>query len=136
MLFPALSTYCTQLTGIQQADVGSALPLDHALPRLAALYTASTAAFSSWGFYDQRQTERECARRGISYPFAKEHMSLKHNHATFYGLKHPLGMDAALAFHHLPLVGRHRRALDDARNIAAITTRMLDDGWTHRYLTA
>lgn len=135
-LFPALSPYCVQLTGIQQADVDGDLPLEQALSRLTALYTPAVTVFSSWGFYDQRQIERECARRGIPYPFAKDHISLKHNHASFYGLKHPLGMDAALAYHHLPLLGRHHRALDDARNIAAIAARMLEDGWTHRRLTA
>lgn len=156
-LFPALSPYCVQLTGIQQADVDAGPPLDTALSRLtvsvlrlspsasvprtpatngAWLYTPADTVFSSWGFYDQRQIERECARRGIPYPFAKDHISLKHNHASFYGLKHPLGMDAALAYHHLPLLGSHHRALDDARNIAAIAACMLDDGWTHRRLTA
>ena len=135
-LFPALSPYCIQLTGIQQADVDAGLPLEQALSRLAALSAPADTVFSSWGFYDQRQIERECARRGIPYPFAKDHISLKHNHASFYGLKHPLGMDAALAYHQLPLLGRHHRALDDARNIAAIAARMLDDGWTHRRLTA
>ena len=131
---PTLSPYCVQLTGIQQADVDAGLSLDEALAQLAALYTPAETVFASWGFYDQRQIERECAQRGIPYPFAKDHISLKHNHASFYGLKHPLGMDAALAYHHLPLLGRHHRALDDVRNIAAITARMLEDGWTHRRL--
>ena len=135
-LFPALSQYCIQLTGIQQSDVAGGLPLDQALSWLASLYAPTEIVFSSWGFYDQRQIERECARRGIPYPFTKDHISLKHNHAKFYGLKHPLGMDAALAYHHLPLVGHHHRALDDARNIAAITAHMLADGWTHRSLSA
>jgi len=132
--FPALSPYCTELTGIQQADVDAGLPLDAALGRLAALYSPADMVFASWGFYDQRQIERETIRRGIPYPFGKDHISLKHNHASFYGRKHPLGMDAALAYHHLPLLGRHHRALDDARTIAAIAARMLDDGWTHTRL--
>lgn len=136
LLFSALSLYCTQLTGIRQSAVDDGLPLDQALSQLAALYAPTDIVFSSWGFYDQRQIERESAQRGIPYPFNKEHISLKHNHAKLYSLTHPLGMDAALAYHHLPLVGHHHRALDDARNIAAITARMLDDGWTHRYLIA
>ena len=87
--------------------------------------------FASWGFYDQRQIARVCARFDVPYPFAPAHISLKHCHAEFYRLRHPLGMDGALRMHDMPLTGKHHRALDDARNIAKIAVRMLADGWTH-----
>lgn len=131
---PLLGRYCIALTGISQDEVDMGVPLNEALGQLAAMYALDGMVFSSWGFYDQRQIERECARKGIPNAFAKDHISLKHNHASFYGLAHPLGMDAALAYHQLPLIGRHHRALDDARNIAVIAVRMLEDGWTHRRL--
>ena len=134
--FPAISAYCTALTTIRQTDVDGGLPLAAALRDLAALYDPASAVFASWGFYDQRQIERECATKGILYPFAPAHISLKHNHAKLYRLPRPLGMDAALRFHGLTLLGTHHRGRDDARNIAAIATRMLADGWTHRELTA
>jgi 3'-5' exoribonuclease 1 len=134
--FPAISAYCTALTTIRQPDVDGGLPLAAALGNLAAFYDPTSVVFASWGFYDQRQIARECAAKGIPYPFAPAHISLKHNHAKFYRLPRPLGMDAALRFHGLPLLGTHHRGLDDARNIAALATRMLADGWTHRQLTA
>ena len=134
--FPAISAYCAALTTIRQPDVDSAPPLAVTLRDLAALYDPTAAVFASWGFYDQRQIARECAANGIPYPFAPAYISLKHNHARFYRLPHPLGMEAALRFHGLPLLGTHHRGRDDARNIAAIARRMLADGWTHRHLTA
>jgi 3'-5' exoribonuclease 1 len=134
--FPAISAYCTALTTIRQPDVDGGLPLAAALRDLAALYDPASAVFASWGFYDQRQIAREGAAKGMAYPFAPAHISLKHNHAKFYRLPSPLGMDAALRFHSLPLLSTHHRGCDDARNIAAIAVRMLDDGWTHRQLMA
>ena len=134
--FPAISAYCTAVTTFRQPDIDGGLPLTAALRDLAARYDPACAVFASWGFYDQRQIERECAAKGIPYPFAPTHISLKHNHAKFYRLPRPLGMDAALRFHGLPLLGTHHRGRDDARNIAAIATRMLADGWAHRQLMA
>lgn len=130
VLFPLLSAFCTRLTTIRQADVDAGVPLASALAELGALYNPTGAVFASWGFYDQRQLARVCARFGLEYPFAAEHISLKHSHAEFYRLSHPLGMDGALRRHQIPLVGTHHRGLDDARNIARIAARMLADGWT------
>jgi inhibitor of KinA sporulation pathway (predicted exonuclease) len=134
VLFPTLSTFCTHLTTIQQAEVDAGLPLDVALQRLGRLYDPHHTVFASWGFYDQRQIERVCQRFAIPYPFAPDHISLKHSHAKFYTLEHPLGMDAALTYHGMPLAGTHHRGLDDARNITALAVRMLEDGWSHRRL--
>lgn len=83
VLFPKLSAFCTALTTITQADADNGLPLAEALAGLAALYDPASAVFASWGFYDQRQIERVCKRFGVTYPFGKDHISLKHNHATF-----------------------------------------------------
>jgi inhibitor of KinA sporulation pathway (predicted exonuclease) len=128
--FPALSAFCTRLTSIQQSDVDGGVALGDALAGLVArLYDPQPAVFASWGFYDQKQIAAECARRGLAYPFAPEHISLKHEHAAFYQLKRPLGMAAALKRHGLTLAGTHHRGLDDARNIAQIAARMLADGW-------
>ena len=131
-LYPRLSAFCKQLTTISQDQVDAAPALADALDGLRALYDPAIAVFASWGFYDQRQIERTCARFDIPYPFAKAHISLKHNHAAFYHLPQPLGMDAALHYHGLELLGTHHRGLDDARNIASITACMLADGWTHK----
>jgi inhibitor of KinA sporulation pathway (predicted exonuclease) len=91
--------------------------------------------FASWGYYDQRQITRVCKRFGLLYPFAVDaHISLKHEHATFYELERPMGMDGALRYHGLSLVGTHHRGLDDARNISQIAACMLTDGWTHPLL--
>jgi inhibitor of KinA sporulation pathway (predicted exonuclease) len=132
--FPRLGSFCTKLTTIQQMDVDAAPPLRDALSGLGRLYDPQRAVFASWGFYDQRQIERECRRLSLPYPFTNDHISLKHNHAAFYSLERPLGMDAALRLHSLQLTGTHHRAQDDARNIACIAACMLADGWSHETL--
>jgi 3'-5' exoribonuclease 1 len=137
VLFPTLSPFCVALTSIRQEDVDAGLPFDQAVQQLARLYDRERAVFASWGFYDQRQLERQCLRFGVAYPFAEqEHISLKHEHAQLYKQKKPLGMSKALALYQIPLTGTHHRGIDDARNIARIAARMLDDGWTHPLLVA
>jgi inhibitor of KinA sporulation pathway (predicted exonuclease) len=135
VLFPTLSPFCIKLTSIQQQDVDAGLSFDEAVQGLAGLWDHESTVFASWGFYDQRQLERQCQRFGVAYPFAEQqHISVKHEHAQLYKLKKPLGMSKALELHQIPLTGTHHRGIDDARNIAHIAARMLDDGWTHPLL--
>ncbi|MEQ8821371.1 MAG: 3'-5' exonuclease [Sumerlaeia bacterium] len=132
---PHLTPFCTELTTITQDQVDGGCPFAEALAALVAFGEAhGSAVFSSWGFYDRKQLEAECERKGVVYPFGDRHISLKHNHAKFLGLARPMGMAGALRNYGLELEGIHHRGIDDVRNIARIVSRMLDDGWTHRLL--
>jgi len=128
MLFPILSDFCKQLTSITQEQVDGGVSIDQALKEIGAFARKYDAVFCSWGYYDRKQIERVCLRFSIPYPFQKAHISLKHEHSAFYGIK-KLGLGQALRFHGFTLEGTHHRAIDDARNIAKITRQMIQDGW-------
>jgi inhibitor of KinA sporulation pathway (predicted exonuclease) len=115
--FPELSEFCKRLTGIAQADVDSAEPFSRAFPRfLAWIGDPGAVRFASWGNYDRLQLLRDCAGHGLAYPFADDHLNLKHHCGARLGIK-PGGLQPALKRAGLSFEGSHHRGLDDARNI-------------------
>jgi len=123
MLHPRLTPFCSQLTGITQADVDSAPLFPEVAARLASfaeLHGHEVATWGSWGKYDAKQLERDCARHGVENPLARlEHINLKRTFAKSRRIKE-VGMARALQMVGLPLDGSHHRGLDDARNIAKL----------------
>ena len=124
-----ISPYCTQLTTLTQADVDGGVPLAEACRILAQEYHAPARLWASYGDYDRKQFERNCARRsgefGIPYPFGPTHLNVKTLVAVACGWSREVGMCEALKRMGLPLEGTHHRGGDDAWNIAAILSRVL-----------
>ncbi|MDE1715875.1 3'-5' exonuclease [Chromobacterium amazonense] len=118
---PYLTDFCSSLTQIEQADV------DHAPCWLAVAKSLSEFAtrqvgqcWGSWGKYDARQIERECARHDVGDPLGRlQHVNLKASFAKRRRIKQ-VGMAKALQIVGLPLDGTHHRGLDDALNVARL----------------
>ena len=122
---PILSDFCTQLTTIRQQDVDAADTFNVVFPDFVGWIGADDFTFCSWGDYDARQLQRDCARHGIEYPTSFErHLNLKRAFTEWKGIK-PRGMSEALTILNLPLVGQHHRGIDDAHNIASIARLLL-----------
>lgn len=127
-----LSDFCTQLTSIRQADVDPAPVFEEALARLTGWLGEQAGGvdrvrLASWGAYDRGQLERDCAWAGVAYPFAADHLNLKHAASAKLGVR-PLGMAQALERAQLPLAGTHHRALDDVRNMARLVRHLWPEG--------
>jgi inhibitor of KinA sporulation pathway (predicted exonuclease) len=120
-----VSPYCTQLTTLTQADVEGGMPLAEACQALVREYQAPARLWASYGDYDRKQFERNCAEFGIPYPFGPTHLNVKTLAAVVYGWSREVGMSEALKRMGLPLEGTHHRGGDDAWNIAAILSRVL-----------
>jgi inhibitor of KinA sporulation pathway (predicted exonuclease) len=122
---PVLTEFCVRLTGITQSEVDGAAPFPAVLADFVAWAGPEPLTWCSWGAYDLRQLQADCARHGGEFPAALErHVNLKQ---AFADLEHvpQCGMRAALARYEIAIAGRHHRALDDARNIAALAMRVL-----------
>lgn len=118
---PRLTPFCKELTHIVQQDVQSAPLLPEAIAALLDwLQEFPNHLFCSWGDYDRKQFERECAFNNIPYPFGAEHINLKKQFSEQRGLRRRLGMAAALRTVGLELEGTHHRGIDDARNITRL----------------
>lgn len=121
----AVSAYCTQLTTLTQEQVDGGIDFAAACEILRREYRTGDRLWASYGDYDRRQFERQCASTAIPYPFGPGHLNVKTLFAVSHAMPRELGMDAALARLDHPLEGTHHRAGDDAWNIAAILASIL-----------
>ncbi|HEU4882757.1 MAG TPA: 3'-5' exonuclease [Longimicrobium sp.] len=119
---PRLTPFCTRLTSITQEDVDAAAGFAEVFGALCRWIDAHPAphVFCSWGDYDERQFQQDCAFHGIPYTLPQRHLNLKRAFSQQLGIAKKLGMAGALAHAGLPLAGTHHRGIDDARNIARL----------------
>jgi inhibitor of KinA sporulation pathway (predicted exonuclease) len=122
----AVSPFCTELTTITQEMLDKeGISFKEACSILKKEYLSQSRAWASFGAYDFKQFQRQCAAMNISYPFSPSHINVKTLFALKMKLNHELGMAGALEMLSIPLEGVHHRGVDDARNIAKILNRIL-----------
>jgi len=120
---PTLTLFCSELTGITQADVDVAPLFPVAADELranVAKHQQTGSVSVSWGAYDRKQLERDSARHGIAKPIALPHQNAKRLFAKKQRIGKEVGMAKACELVGLTLEGRHHRALDDALNVARL----------------
>jgi len=122
---PRLTPFCTRLTGIRQADVDGA-PLFHdameAFKGWFSRYPGLIDHWGSWGNYDKRQLEQDCALHGLSSSvyLPGRHVNLKEAFRDALGLRNKPGLGQAIRVVGLEFAGTHHRGIDDARNIGRL----------------
>ncbi|MFF5727872.1 exonuclease domain-containing protein [[Kitasatospora] papulosa] len=128
----AVSDFCTELTGLTEAEVDRGVTFAEACRILVEEYGARERPWASWGDYDRRQFARQSRAGGVAYPFGfpaeRMHTNAKAVFTEAYGLRRKPGMDQALRIAGLPLEGRHHRGEDDAWNIAALVLDLVGRG--------
>ncbi|MFE1109434.1 MULTISPECIES: 3'-5' exonuclease [Streptomyces] len=127
-----VSAFCTELTGITQAEADAGMSFADACDTLVRLHGAAVRPWASWGDYDRHQFVRQCAADGVPYPFGRPaeraHTNAKAVFAGAHGLRKRPGMAQALDLAGLPLEGRHHRGVDDAWNIAKLVLGLVERG--------
>lgn len=121
---PVLSDFCQALTGIASAEVDTARDLSIVLEEFTARFNLKgderDPVFASWGAYDKKQLDDDCAKYGLTSPFApNNHLNLKPPVSRVAGRKRA-GLKTMLEHLGLRFEGNHHRGLDDARNIVRI----------------
>ncbi|MFD4370864.1 exonuclease domain-containing protein [Streptomyces sp. NPDC058486] len=125
-----VSAFCTELTGLTQAEVDTGVDFATACRLLARDHAAGTRPWASWGDYDRKQFTAQCGATGTSYPFNRRHTNAKAVFTEAHGLRRRPGMAQALVHAGLPLEGRHHSGEDDAWNIAALVLDLVRrDAW-------
>lgn len=128
VVHPKLSEFCRKLTSIAQSDVDGAQTFATEFTRFVRWAQGGEGDLTlvSWGDFDPRQLQRDCARANVEYPASfGHHVNIKQRFAEARNIK-PVGMARALKLLDFPLTGTHHRGIDDARNIAAIAQTMLE----------
>ncbi|MDX2035231.1 MAG: 3'-5' exonuclease [Isosphaeraceae bacterium] len=121
-----LSVYCRRLTGITQADLEGAPAFPQAWERfLRWVGPLDHCRFCSWGGFDRRQLIQDCRRHRLEIPpWIEDHLDLRRLYASIRWTRAGT-MTEALRREKIPFEGRLHRAVDDARAIARIASRIL-----------
>ena len=125
---PLLSKFCKELTTITQAAVDAAPEFAIAMTLLYGWIDDmdGTWTWGSWGDYDRKMFERDCAAKNVEYLFSdhfnvkKEFGDWEHQNFRPNGKVKGWGMARALKKLGLALEGSHHRGIDDAINISYI----------------
>lgn len=126
-----VSAFCTELTGLTPAEVAGGVSFREACEELRRTFHTDSRPWASWGDYDRKQFQMQCAASGVPYPFSSRHTNAKTVYTEAHGLRKRPGMAQALAAAGLPLEGRHHRGVDDAWNIAALVAGLIrEEKWT------
>lgn len=121
---PCLTSFCKELTHIDQARINSAHTLAQLWPsfeRWLQAQGAQLAGWASWGDYDRRQLEQEWQTQELQSCLQRlPHLNLKQCFASRRQLLRPVGLNMALTLSGMQFHGRQHRALEDARNAARL----------------
>jgi inhibitor of KinA sporulation pathway (predicted exonuclease) len=123
-----ISAFCTSLTTITPEMVEKdGISFKEACAILEKDYLSQNRVWASFGAYDLKQFQRQCTAMGIGFPFGPSHINVKTLFALKMKLGHEQGMAGALTLLNIPLEGTHHRGIDDAKNIAKVFNRILNN---------
>ncbi|KOV83495.1 DNA polymerase III [Nocardia sp. NRRL S-836] len=121
----AVSQFCTRLTTLTAAQVAAGVSFAEACALLREEYRSADRVWASYGEYDRKMFERQCADFGVRYPFGQRHINVKTLFALTHALPGEVGMAEALRIAGRKLDGTHHRGHDDAHNIAGLLAGLL-----------
>lgn len=127
VLNPKLTTFCKELTTIEQSDIDQASGYAEVAEQLQvflAPYKEQGVQWCSWGDYDRKQLLADAERLGCPVMLDPErHCSMKRWHWKLYACR-GMGLRPAAESLGLEWQGTYHRGIDDARNLAAIVKHM------------
>jgi len=116
-----ITSFCSRLTGIQQADVENAPYFPQIVEELTLkLQAYPQTVFANWSNFDWRQFQKDCQYHQIEFPFQNGCWDLqklfckKQKHKQLYSVK------GALEMVKLEFEGREHSAYYDACNTAKL----------------
>jgi inhibitor of KinA sporulation pathway (predicted exonuclease) len=123
-----VTEFCTRLTTITPEMLtvkNGARTFPEAINWLKK-FGSKNRVWASWGDYDRKQFERQCAAENIAYPFGPGHINVKTLFALSTGMNRGIGAKEAVEYCGMEWVGTHHRGLDDAHNIARVLGWILE----------
>ncbi len=127
---PTLSPFCKKLTSIEQEDVEKAKEYREVVEEFQewiGLFDDEEYVLCSWGFFDRKILENNCALHKMDIDWLEHHISLKHQYKDIRKLNKPIGLKRAVEQEGFEFTGTHHRGIDDAHNLAKIFGKYFDD---------
>ncbi len=124
-----LSDFCIGLTKITQEQLDLyGRPFPQVCHSVMENYKSRNRAWVSWGNYDRTQTQRQCLRENVPFPFGDTHWNMKDLYTIKNGLSTGIGLQAALNKEKMEFIGQPHSGRDDAYNVARLFTKLVL-GW-------
>eukprot|EP00850_Spirogloea_muscicola_P019429 SM000190S04865 [mRNA] locus=s190:239755:241585:+ [translate_table: standard] len=135
VMHPRLTSFCMNLTGVQQHQVDAGVRLEQAL-RLHDKWLASRGvlgrpfAVATWSDWDCKvMLEAECAWKGIRKPaYFERWINLREPFQKVFGARTRGNLQACMALAGLTWRGRPHCGLDDAANTARLALSLIHRG--------
>ncbi len=121
----SVSPFCTRLTTLTAEQVAAGVTFAEACALLRKEFRSDRRVWASYGDYDRKMFERQCADFGVKYPFGPRHVNVKTLFALVNALPREVGMAEAVRIAGHELDGTHHRGHDDAHNIAGLLAVLL-----------
>lgn len=128
ILYPNLSPYCRNLTGIRQEEIDQAKRFPQVLRLFEDwLWESEDYVMISWGANDPEYFAQDIRLHQLeALSFGSGHFNLKQMYKEIFRLPVKLGLNAALRREGIEAEGNAHRALDDARNLTSLFLRHID----------
>ena len=128
MLNPVLSTYCRELTHIDQIEINRAdmfpVVIDAFLDWAEIDY--EEYMLCSWGGKDAILLKQDCQLHDFDEDWIVPHLNVKRQYHDIKRLRRNRGLKHAIEAEGFEFTGEHHRALADAENLAKIFLKYLD----------
>jgi inhibitor of KinA sporulation pathway (predicted exonuclease) len=122
--YPTLSAFCTELTGITQAQVDAAAPFPQAYRAFLEWCGGDgDLVFAAWGAFDDLLLRKECKRAELPRP----RWTPRNVKAMFAARKGRMALGLALEAIGRSFEGRAHCGLDDARNVVHLLDWLAQD---------
>lgn len=128
ILHPQLSLYCKQLTQIDQVDINRAASFPEVIEDFCdwiGIYDEEYL-LASWGGFDQRQLQRDCALHRYEEEWLEPYIDLKRQYAEVRGLNKSKGLKNVVEKEGFEFTGQHHRAIHDADNLVKVFQKYRD----------
>ena len=129
VLNPRLSSFCRELTTIDQEDINRAAIFQDVIEEFQdwAEIFDENYLLCSWGNFDRNLLIQDCKLHDIDFEWAEEHINLKRQYQEIKRLKKPKGLRWAVEHEGFEFTGTHHRGIDDAENLAKVFAKYLDE---------
>ena len=129
VLHPTLSTYCHQLTSIDQILINRSDTFPDVIDDFmewVGVFDDEEYFLCSWGSFDRKQFIQDCQLHDVEHEWVNRHLNLKTQYQDMKRLRRSCSLSRALRTEGIEALGTKHRGIDDARNLVEIFLKYRD----------
>lgn len=129
VLYPRLSTFCKELTSIDQVDINRAAKFPIVIEEFLDWLEEDDQDFllCSWGGFDKEILISDCELHDLDDDWVYDHINLKRQYQEIKRLRQAKGLKRVVEKEGFEFTGEHHRAMSDAENLAKIFLKYIDE---------